>query len=63
VELHEAAEFELFDSSGKLLKSISINPGMTNAVLNTGDINDGLFIYRIHTSEGQLQAGKLIIQH
>lgn len=63
VELHEAAEFELFDSSGKLLKSISINPGMTHAVLNTGDINDGLFIFRIHTSEGQLQAGKLIIQH
>jgi hypothetical protein len=63
VELHEAAEFELFDSSGKLLKRISINPGMTHAVLNTGDINDGLFIYHIQTSEGQLQAGKLIIQH
>lgn len=59
----QAAELKLWDASGRLILTCRNNQTGNNWMINTENLNQGIYIYTIHDSNGKLlQSGRWIKQ-
>jgi hypothetical protein len=60
-ELSEAAEWNIYDLKGQLIKSGVVPQGVQRLRYGVEDLPGGVYIYTVRTSKGQLPAQKVVI--
>ncbi|HXC06006.1 MAG TPA: T9SS type A sorting domain-containing protein [Bacteroidia bacterium] len=58
---HERTVLDLYDVCGKLLRSYALDPNRAELSISEGDLNQGLYFYKVHTSASLLASGKFAI--
>jgi hypothetical protein len=56
------AELKLYNLSGKLVKSFTVDRTFSNVVIQTNDLADGMYLYRIESGEFKSEAFKLSVR-
>ncbi|HVD99549.1 MAG TPA: T9SS type A sorting domain-containing protein [Cytophagaceae bacterium] len=62
-ENERIAGFALIDNLGRELKNETLNNGVRSIVLNTSDINNGLYYIRVTLANGITTLNKILINH
>jgi trimeric autotransporter adhesin len=55
------AVFTLYDLQGKLIKSVSLDPKTTSALLNCSDLRNGIYLYDLELDGVSVQRRKIVI--
>ena len=57
----DKAIMEIYDVSGKLIRSYSLNPASNQLILNEDKLNNGAYFYQLRVNNQLVQSDKLII--
>ncbi|MBI1225223.1 MAG: T9SS type A sorting domain-containing protein [Bacteroidetes bacterium] len=59
--VHGTAQFQILDVQGRVLKSILVENGQSDAELSVSDIPNGMYLWRLVKQEGKIYSGKIAI--
>ena len=61
-EITSQLEIRIFNMSGQVIKSFSFEQGRHAFSLNIGDLESGIYLYRVNSVSGLIDAGKFAVQ-
>lgn len=56
------SRFELFDITGRLVKSLVLSPDKTEYVIERGDLYAGLYFYELKNGEEIIKTGRIVVK-